>query len=100
MTRSSQRRAVDNHRQRMRQAGLDRFEVRGLVADKPLIREVARRLAEGDAELRRDLQRERAPTQPDIPRKGGILAALRRSPLVGADIDLERRPFPPRDVDL
>ena len=27
----------------------------------------------------------------DAPRKGGILAALRRSPLVGADLDIGRR---------
>src|ERR1017187_875590 len=32
--------------------------------------------------------------------KGGILNALRRSPLVGADLDLNRPPTPGRRVDL
>ena len=34
------------------------------------------------------------------PAKGGILAALRRSPLVGAELDLERSRESSRSVDL
>ena len=34
------------------------------------------------------------------PTKGGILAALRRSPLVGADLDLARSRETGRKVDL
>lgn len=34
------------------------------------------------------------------PRKGGILAALRRSPLVGAELDLPRPKLPGRKVEL
>ena len=34
------------------------------------------------------------------PKKGGILAALRRSPLVGADLDLTRSREAGRKVDL
>jgi hypothetical protein len=34
------------------------------------------------------------------PKKGGILAALRRSPMVGADIDLTRAREEGRKVDL
>jgi len=34
------------------------------------------------------------------PKKGGILAALRRSPLVGADIDLTRLREEGRKVDI
>lgn len=101
MTQSSQRRAVENHRKRMREAGIDRFEVRGLAADKPLIREVARRLAEGDVGLRRDLQRDLAPAGESIESsRGGILRALRSSPLVGADIEFEREVVYGRDIDL
>lgn len=48
-TPEAQRRAVENHRKRMRDAGLDRFEVRGLMSDKALLRAIARRLARGDA---------------------------------------------------
>ena len=34
------------------------------------------------------------------PRKGGVLAALRRSPLVGADLDLVRLREEGRDVKI
>ena len=36
----------------------------------------------------------------EAPHKGGILAALRRSPLVGVDLDLERPHEAGRKVDL
>jgi hypothetical protein len=35
-----------------------------------------------------------------LPGKGGILAALRRSPLVGAELDLARPRIAGRKVDL
>ena len=40
--------------------------------------------------------------EPDmiLPRKGGILGALLRSPLVGAHIAIERGLYPKREVDL
>jgi hypothetical protein len=47
-TPEAQRRAVENHRRRMRLNGLDRFEVRGLTRDKALLRALAQRLARGD----------------------------------------------------
>jgi hypothetical protein len=88
----------------MREAGIDRFEVRAPAADKPLIREIARRLAQGDVELRREIKRDLTAThQPEaggVSEKGGIWRAFRNSPLVGVDIDLERKPLPPRDIDL
>lgn len=34
------------------------------------------------------------------PRKGGILAALRRSPLVGAELDLSRERVEGRDIEI
>jgi hypothetical protein len=77
-----------------------RFEVLGLDADRDLIRSLARRLA-GDAS---DSARIRATLRLTIsgeqPKKGGILQALRRSPLVGADLDLTRPLTPDRRVDL
>jgi hypothetical protein len=92
---SSQKRAVRNYRSRLRKRGLARFEVLGLKTDQALIRSVARRLAEGDvdaAQLRAAMSR---------PAKtGGILAALRRSPLVGADLELTRSREQGRKVDL
>ena len=84
---SAQKRAIQNSRSRLRERGLAQFEVLGLEADRDLIRSLARRLADkGD-----DLARIRAVIHQTIvgesPKKGGILAALRCSPLVGADLD-------------
>jgi hypothetical protein len=41
-------------------------------------------------------------TQPEAPppTRGGIWAALRRSPAVGADLDLTRETVPERDIDF
>jgi hypothetical protein len=87
---SSQKRAIQNYRSRLGKRGLARFEVLGRDADRDLIRSLARRLAEDGP----DASRLRAAISQTIagepPRKGGILAALRRSPLVGADLDLTR----------
>lgn len=101
MPSNSQRRAIEAHRRRLAERGLGRFEVRGLEADKELIRGIARRLAAGDAEasaLRADLARRVAGGGP--PHVGGILAAPRRSPLVGADLDLAREETSGRDAGL
>ncbi|MCC6778404.1 MAG: hypothetical protein IT537_17540 [Hyphomicrobiales bacterium] len=97
---SSQRRAIRNYRSRLSQRGLARFEVLGRDADRDLIRSLARRLAEdnADAAKLRALVGQAVDGEP--PRKGGILAALRRSPLVGADLDLGRRHEQGRKVDL
>lgn len=101
MPSNSQRRALEAHRQRLAERGLTRFEVRGLDADKELIRGIARRLAVGDTDagaLRADLARRVVGSE--LPRIGGILAALRRSPLVGADLDLSREQTTGRDTRL
>lgn len=87
---SSQKRAMQSYRSRLSKRGLARFEVLGLDSDRDLIRSLARRLAEegpGAGELRAAVGRSLAGGPP---RKGGVLAALRRSPLVGADLDLTR----------
>lgn len=101
MPSNSQRRAIEAHRRRLAERGLGRFEVRGLETDKELIRGIARRLAAGDAEastLRTDLARR--VTGGESPRVGGILVALRRSPLVGVDLDLIREETSGRDAGL
>ena len=77
---------------------MSRYEVRWLDADKDLVRLVARRLAEGDAassELRAVVGVKVGASQ-----VGGILAALRRSPLVGASLRLERKVTHGRRVEL
>lgn len=101
MPSNSQRRAVEAHRRRLAGRGLERFEVRALESDKELIRGIARRLATNDQEagaLRTDLARRVGAGEP--PRVGGILAALRRSPLVGAGLKLDREDVPGRDAEL
>jgi hypothetical protein len=97
---NSQRRAVKTYRSRLGDRGLARFEVLGLDSDRDLIRSLARRLAEKGP----DAARIRATVNQTVagkpPQKGGILAALRRSPLVGADLDLARDRTEGRKIDL
>ena len=97
---TSQTRALKNYRNRLSQRGMARFEVLGLDADRELIRSLARRLAENNPEaqaIRASMHR-RIAEEPL--KKGGILAALRRSPLVGADLSLTRPRIDGRKVDL
>jgi len=97
---ASQRRAIQNYRARLNAKGLARFEVLGRAQDRDLIRQLARRLAEEGveaSELRGAVERT---VMGEPPRRGRILAALRRSPLVGADLDLTRVHLEGRSVDL
>ena len=93
MSNTSQRRAIDRYRERFAERGIARFEVLGRKTDRELIRSVAKCLAEEGPEA----DRLRAVVNHCIagksPRKGGILEALRRSPLLGADV------IPPRPVE-
>jgi len=97
---ASQKRAVHNYRSRLARQGLKRFEVLGLDADRDLIRTLARRLAEGDANASRLRAAVSSTLGGQPPRKGGVLAALRRSPLVGEDLDLSRPFETGREIDL
>jgi hypothetical protein len=86
----SQKRAIQNYRSRLSDRGLARFEVLGRDADRDLIRSLARRLAEDGPEGLR-LRAAVSETMADkASRRGGVLAALRRSPMVGANLDLTR----------
>ena len=72
----------------------------GRDTDRSLIRSLARRLAEDTpeaVELRTTVSESIAG---EPPRKGGILAALRRSALVGANLDLKRPREKGRKVDI
>lgn len=100
MTKASQKRAVEKYRDRLGSRGLARFEVQGLDADRDLIRTLAKKLAENDAEAKRIRADVGRSIQGGPPRRGGILAALRRSPLVGVELHVEREFTSGRDVDL
>ncbi len=77
-----------------------RFEVLGLDADRALIRSLARRLADNgpDSGQIRAVVRHTISGSP--PKTGGILNALRRSPLVGANLEIKRPRTPGRQIDL
>lgn len=97
---TSQKRAIQRYRSRLSKRGLARFEVLGREGDRELIRSLARRLAEDGPEasdLRVSVSKF---LTGEPPRKGGILAALRRSPLVGMDLKLTRPREAGRDVDI
>jgi hypothetical protein len=97
---TSQTRALKNYRSRLNQRGMARFEVLGLSTDRELIRSMARRLADNspEAEELRASVHQRVMLEPQ--KKGGIFAALRRSPLVGADLKIVRERTSGRRVDL
>jgi hypothetical protein len=97
---SSQKRATQNYRARLNERGLARFEVLGLDTDRDLIRNLARRLAEEGPEAARIRATVDRTVSGEPPKKGGILAALRRSPLVGEELKLERSRDKAREVDL
>jgi len=97
---TSQKRALRNYRTRLIKRGMARFEVLGLDADRDLIRSLARRLAEDDPDAKRIRATVNQTVAGEPPKKGGILAALRRSPLVGADLNLARSHDAGRKVDL
>ncbi|UGX99540.1 hypothetical protein G6321_00054850 (plasmid) [Bradyrhizobium barranii subsp. barranii] len=99
MSNSAQKRALENYRSRLTKRGIARFEIQALDADRDLLRSLARKLTEDGPEagqLRRTIRQAVAGEPP----KGGILAALRRSPMVGADLGLSRPREEGRKVDL
>jgi hypothetical protein len=100
MSNTSQNRAIKNYRNRLTERGIARFEVLGLDTDRDLIRSLAKRLAGGGPEADRIRSIVSRSIAGPLPTKGGVLAALRRSPLVGADLDLARPHEAGRKVDL
>ena len=97
---SSQKRAIQNYRSRLSKRGLARFEVLGLDTDRDLIRSLARRLAEEGLEAGRLRAAVNQTLAGEPPKRGGILSALRRSPLVGVNLDLTRPYEAGRNVEV
>ena len=100
MSLSSQTRALKAYRDRLGARGMARFEVLAPAADRDLIRGLAKRLSDEGPDAARVRATLMRTVVGEPPQKGGILAALRRSPLVGADLDLTRPATPGRIVDL
>jgi hypothetical protein len=100
MGNTAQKRALRNYRTRLVKRGMARFEVLGLNADRDLIRSLAKRLAEDDTDAARIRAAVSQTIADEPPKKGGILAALRRSPLAAADLNLARSHETGRKVDL
>jgi hypothetical protein len=96
---NSQTRAIQNYRLRLNERGLTRFEVLGRGGDRQLIRSLARRLAEDNvaASKLRAVLGQVMTKQSTV--KGGILTALRKSPLLGNDLNLSRARENGRKVD-
>ena len=90
MSDTAHNRAQRNYRARLAKRGIARFEVLGLDSDRGLIRSLARRLAEEGPAARRIRAALATNLSGETPKTGGILQALRRSPLVGADVEFKR----------
>jgi len=97
---TAQERALQGYRTRLAEPGMARFEVLGLNTDRALIRSLARRLAEDNPEAARIRATVSRTISLEPPKKGGILGALRRSPLVGADLNVMRSVADDRKVRL
>jgi hypothetical protein len=97
---SAQKRALRNYRTRLVNRGMARFEVIGLDADRDLIRSLAKRLSEDGSDAARIRAAVRRTITGEPPKKGGILAALRRSPLVGAELNPARSHESGRKINL
>ena len=100
MSDTAQQKAVRSYRSRQAQRGMGRFEVQALNADRALIRALARRLADDSPEATRARTMVQQIVSGEPPRHGGILQALRRSPLVDAGIDFGRDREEGRRIDL
>jgi hypothetical protein len=97
---NSQKRAVQNYRARLNKRGLARFEVLGLDADRDLIRSLARCLAEKGTKASQLRAVVTGTIAKESPKKGGVLAALRRSPLVGVELNVSHPRDRGRKVEL
>ncbi|MFI4890941.1 MAG: hypothetical protein ACHQIL_10455 [Steroidobacterales bacterium] len=100
MSNSAQKRALSNYRARLAARGVARFEVLGLEADRDLIRSLARCLAEDGSDAARIRAAVGRTIDGEPKKKGGIIEALRRSPLVGTDLGIKRSRGAGRKVDL
>lgn len=100
MSVDARKRAVESYRSRLSKRGIARFQVQAPERDRELIRALAHKLAEPGPDAARVRSAVEAAVGGGSSRTGGILAALRRSPLVGAELDLTRLHEEGREIDL
>jgi hypothetical protein len=100
MADTAQKRALKRYRKRIPERGMARFEVLGLDTDRDLIRSLAKRLADKGPEATRIRSTIRRTISYEPPKTGGVLSALRRSPLVGAELNVSRSAADDRKVHL
>ena len=100
LSNAAQNKAIRDYRARLARRGVARFEIQALESDRDLIRALARRLAEDSPEALEVRTAVQKIVSGEPPKPGGILQALRRSPLVGADLDVSRPREQGRKVDL
>jgi len=93
---STQKLAVNNHRSRLRKKGLSRLEVVVPDTDKPLFKELARRLR-GSPREADEMRHELLVLTYEEP-KTGFKELLAAAPLDGIDLDRDRDTG--REIDL
>lgn len=89
-----------NYRARVAQHCIKRSEVMAPETDRNLIRTLERQLAADGPKAEHVRATAKALIADAPPMPDGILAAPRRSPLVGADIDLSRPRIEGRRIDI
>lgn len=100
MTSAAQKRATKSYRARLAERDIKRFEVMAFGSDRELLRTLARRLVQDGPEADQTRAAVKALVADEPAKPGGVLAALRRSPLVGININLARSRVEGRRIDL
>jgi hypothetical protein len=100
MGKEAQKWAVAAHRSRQTKRGMVRFELQAHEADRALLRALARTLAADGPEAGRIRRTVTEAIRGEPTKAGGVLDALLRSPLVGAELDLSREREEGRKIDL
>ncbi len=100
MARDAQRRAIESYRARLSKREVVRFELQALDTDRTLLRALARKLVADGPEARRIRHSVAEAIGGEPPKTGGVVAALLRSPLIGAGLEFGRSHDDGRKVDL
>jgi isopropylmalate/homocitrate/citramalate synthase len=91
---------VGRYRRRLAQTGIKRIEVTIPAQDSNLIRDLAQNLRAGGATAARLRDALRAAIAPAANSGSDLVAFFRASPLVGAELEVERDKSTGRDIEL